>query len=151
MKCRVDIFNEQNRQLVTTGLASLACKIWQAEGTVDAVLHVVLVNDSELMALNKQFLGRDYLTDVIAFPITEADDDSFEGEIYISIDRIFENAKTFAVIPQTELARIVIHGVLHFLGYTDKTPDEKHQMSQREDHYLKLAELETTALSQQEP
>ncbi len=151
MKCKVDIFNEQSRPVDVSGLVSAARKVWDEEGKSDALLNVVLVDDSRLLALNKQFLGRDYLTDVIAFPITEATDDSFEGEIYISIDRVVENAAAFAVTPQIELTRIVIHGILHFLGYTDKNADAKKKMSMREDHYLKLAEAETTMLSRREP
>ena len=64
--------------------------------------------------------------------------DMFEGEIYISVDRVLENASIYNVEPDDELKRMAVHGVLHFLGYKDKTDPEKREMTERENYYISL-------------
>ncbi|MFQ5648630.1 MAG: rRNA maturation RNase YbeY [bacterium] len=121
------------------GVEKLAQAIWQKEASKDAQLNIIFVNDSALVELNKQYLSRGHKTDVIAFPLSKATDTSFEGEIYISVERVVENAGEYGASVGMELKRVVVHGILHFLGYCDKTPEKRRLMSQREDYYLNLS------------
>jgi len=116
----------------------LAAKVWENEADKPAEINVIMVNDSELLELNKQYLKHDTLTDVIAFPLSDATDAQFEAEIYVSIDRVMENSSRYGVPPEEELKRTVTHGILHFLGYRDKHPEDKKRMSARENYYLDM-------------
>ncbi len=86
--------------------------------------------------MNIKYLNHNTLTDIITFDYTE--ENVISGEIFISIDRVRENAKTFKVSHQQEFKRIIIHGLLHLCGYSDKTTDDKKVMTQKEDYYLNL-------------
>ncbi|NUO03015.1 MAG: rRNA maturation RNase YbeY, partial [Saprospiraceae bacterium] len=83
------------------------------------------------------YLDHDTLTDVITFPYSEASD-AIEGDIFISIDRIRENAQKFGAAFDVELRRVMAHGALHLCGYLDKTPEEKTLMSAKEDEAIRL-------------
>lgn len=95
-------------------------------------------SDSFLLDINKKFLRHNTLTDIITFQYPA---DKLSGEIFISIPRVRENAKKFNVSIQQELYRVIIHGVLHLCGYTDKNNSDKVLMSKREDYYLKRAAI----------
>ena len=97
-------------------------------------LNFIFCSDEKLLEINKQYLQRDYLTDVISFDLSEGDE--IAGEVYISEERIRENAQEMRQSVENERNRIVFHGLLHLLGYDDKTKGEKEQMNEREDHYL---------------
>jgi probable rRNA maturation factor len=96
-------------------------------------IQFVFCNDARLLQINIEYLDHDTLTDIITFPYGE---EYIEGDIYISIDRIRENADTFGVTFEQELHRVIIHGVLHLCGYGDKTPEEKNTMTGKENDYL---------------
>ena len=98
-------------------------------------LNFIFCNDAYLHKINIEFLNHDTLTDIITFPY-HALTDPIESDIYISIDRIQENAATFNIPFLTELKRVMIHGVLHLCGYGDKTEQEKRLMRTKEDFYL---------------
>lgn len=98
-------------------------------------LSYIFCSDDYLLEINKKHLQHDDFTDIITFDLS--DDDTITGEIYISIDRIRENAKVFNTDFPAELARVMIHGALHLCGYGDKTPSEQQQMRSKEDQYLK--------------
>jgi len=83
-------------------------------------VNIILTDDESLLKINVDFLGHDTYTDTITFSYNEMDNEVF-GDIYISLDRVRENAKTFNTTIQKELVRIMIHGVLHLCGYEDKT------------------------------
>lgn len=83
----------------------------------------VFVSDEKLAAMNVEFLAHDTYTDIITFDLSESDAE-LVGEIYISIDRVAENAKSFGVPYLHELHRVIFHGVLHLCGFGDKTDDE---------------------------
>jgi rRNA maturation RNase YbeY len=103
-------------------------------------LDINLGSDDWLLEINKDFLNHDYLTDIITFNYNEGT--LIAGEICISLDRVNDNASTFKVPRETELLRVVIHGVLHLCGLKDKTDDEKSKMREAEDYFLnKLALL----------
>lgn len=96
----------------------------------------IFCSDNFLLELNKQYLQHDFYTDVLTFSIPM--DTSIQGDIYISIDRIKENAKIFCVSYQNELLRVMIHGVLHLCGYNDNSKNKISVMRQKEDFFLKL-------------
>ena len=81
-----------------------------------SLLNFVFCNDEYLVQINRDYLGHDYYTDIISFPLKE---DPIEGDIFISIDRIRENAQEYNVTFEEELKRVMIHGLLHFFGYDD--------------------------------
>ena len=100
-----------------------------------ATISIILTNDKQLLQLKKQYFKQDALTDVITFNLEE-DNDPIEGEIYISLNRVSENAREFKQDIKKELKRVIIHGCLHLLGYDDQTPKGKKTMTRMEDHYL---------------
>jgi len=131
----VDIFNTTDAETDEDTLADLARRIWEQEGGKQGRINLVLTDDTGIVALNEKYLNRDYITDVIAFPIEETEDD-FEGEVYVDLLQVERNAKTLAVSPGEELRRVVAHGILHFLGYSDLAPAQKGEMTKRENLYL---------------
>ena len=138
MKFQVSIHNGQAHQISVNGIKELTEKVWQAESKNNASLTIILVDDSYIKKLNKDFLNKNSVTDVIAFPLSNDAEDVFEGEIYISVDRVLENTSIYNVELGVELKRMAVHGVLHFLGYKDKSDTEKHEMTARENYYLSL-------------
>lgn len=99
-------------------------------------LSFVFCSDSYLLEINKQYLDHDTFTDIVTFDSSE-DEDSISGDIFISIERIRENAVKFSVSERDELHRVIIHGVLHLCGYYDKKKEDKALMTEKEDYYLK--------------
>ena len=100
-----------------------------------ATISIILSNDEKLLQLKKQYFQQDLLTDVITFNLEESGD-PIEGEIYISLNRVTENAREFQQDLGQELKRVIIHGFLHLLGYDDQTSEEKKEMTRMEDQYL---------------
>ena len=99
-------------------------------------LTYVFCNDDYLHKLNLQFLNHDTLTDIISFDNSLGK--QIHGEIYISVERVKENAGTYQVAFLEELHRVIIHGVLHFCGYKDKTKKQQETMSRKENEALDL-------------
>ena len=99
-------------------------------------LQYIFCDDSYLLAMNQQFLNHDTLTDIITFDMSEQEDE-VTGEIYISIDRVAENAKKFSVAYKDELHRVIFHGALHLCGFKDKKTADKEEMRKQEDKCLK--------------
>ena len=100
--------------------------------TLDSVDYF-FISDEELQDINLEFLQHEELTDVITFPYSY---DPIRAEIYISVDRVIENAQQLNVSVGTELNRVMVHGLLHMCGYKDKTDKEKSQIRALEDYYL---------------
>ena len=98
-------------------------------------LDYIFCTDEYLLRINQDFLKHDDLTDIITFDLSETKD-SITGEIYISIDRVRENAAKFGVSLQTELLRVMFHGALHLCEYRDKKPKDVAMMRSKEDFYL---------------
>lgn len=112
-------------------------RVAEKEGAFIEEINYVFCSDAYLLTLNQGFLRHNTLTDIITFDHTE--DPSFlEGEIYISIERVKENAKKYQVPFDEELSRVMIHGILHLLGYKDKKPAEKALMRKKEEASLSL-------------
>lgn len=99
-------------------------------------LNCILCSDEYLLNINRQFLQHDYYTDIITFPLEENDNKVF-AEIYISIERIADNATKNMIDNETEFNRVLFHGVLHLCGFNDKTKTEKQKMDSMEDLWLK--------------
>jgi rRNA maturation RNase YbeY len=102
-------------------------------------IYFVFCSDAYLLNMNKQYLNHDTYTDIITFDYSkESTTQAISGDIFISIDRVKENAIQFSKSFEDELHRVVIHGVLHLLGYTDKTKKGKIEMTKQEDACLKV-------------
>jgi len=99
-------------------------------------IAVILTDKKHLLALNKEHLKHDYHTDIITFNYN--DGKTISGDLFISIDRIKENALTYTVPAKQELLRVIIHGILHLLGYNDATENEKRVIRKKEDDALSL-------------
>lgn len=111
-------------------------KVIKAEGKEVGDISFISCSDEYLLEVNKKFLEHDYYTDVITFDYVE--NDIISGDIFISIDRIKANSVEFKCDFTNEFLRILIHGVLHLIGYKDKTKSDKLLMTQKEDFYLNL-------------
>ena len=106
-----------------------------AEGYKLKELTFIFCSDAYLLQINQQYLDHDTYTDIITFDNSE-EEGKITGDIFISIERIRENAQKFKVSEADELHRVIIHGALHLLGYQDKTAASKEKMTQKEDEYL---------------
>jgi probable rRNA maturation factor len=104
------------------------------ENKTCGLINYIFCNDSYLLELNKSYLNHSTLTDIITFDNSE--DDAISGEIYISIERVKENAVLFNQSFTDELNRVMIHGILHLLGNKDKSPRDKSTMRKKEDDCL---------------
>ena len=106
-----------------------------SEGYKLQEINYIFCSDAYLLQINRQYLDHDTYTDIITFDNSEKEK-VITGDIFISIDRIRENATKFDTGLVNELNRVIIHGALHLLGYTDKTAENKKIMTSKEDHYL---------------
>lgn len=95
---------------------------------------IVFCSDKYLLDINRQYLDHNYYTDIVTFDYVE--NSTISGDLFISIDRVKENAEKYNTSFVKELFRVVFHGILHIIGYNDKTEDEKMKMRQMENYYL---------------
>ena len=116
-------------------LKSFIEKRVKKEGLSIESLNYVFCSDKYLLEINKQFLGHNYYTDIISFDLSEVSGQLI-GEVYISVDRVKDNAKTHGASFTEELLRVIFHGALHFCGYKDKKPTDSKKMRQMEDLWL---------------
>lgn len=98
-------------------------------------LNYIFCSDKYLLGINIEYLNHDTYTDIITFDNSETEN-LIEGDIFISIERVRENSVSFNVDFETELKRVLVHGVLHLCGYLDKSDDESLTMRQKEDFYI---------------
>jgi len=111
----------------------------EAEGFRVGDLNYIFCSDEHVLQVNRDYLQHDYYTDIITFDQSE-EDDLIEGDIFISVDRVADNAQQLGVEPATEMRRVLAHGLLHLCGYGDKLPEEELTMRAKEDEWLaKLA------------
>jgi len=101
------------------------------------VLNFIFSNDDGLLKLNQKYLNHSKLTDILTFPAGE-ETEEISGDIYISVERVKENAEKFKETFKMELLRVMIHGVLHLLGLRDKTKAEKNEMRRKENEYIRI-------------
>jgi len=98
-------------------------------------LNYVFCTDEELLEINRQYLNHDYYTDIVSFELSEKDEPA-EGDIYISMDRVRDNALNLGEPLYKELHRVIFHGALHLCGYKDKTKSQSREMRNKEEEYL---------------
>ncbi|PWV53874.1 rRNA maturation RNase YbeY [Chitinophaga sp. S165] len=120
-----------------TRLKAFIKDLFAREGQGLQNLQYVFCTDEYLLQINQEFLQHDTLTDIVTFELGE-DPDVTEGEIYISVDRVKENAMKFGVTEEQELHRVIFHGALHLCGYKDKTKDQSALMREKENECLEL-------------
>jgi len=120
-----------------TALKSFIQSMFKREKRFAISLNYVFCSDEYLLSINKQFLQHDYYTDIITFDLSSTNQ-QVEGEIYISIDRVKDNAQQLGTTIKQELHRVIFHGVLHLCGYKDKKPSDEKNMRALEEKYLKL-------------
>lgn len=127
------VFDFRNRNRLKLFLEKMVRK----EGRLVRNMNVVFCSDDALLEINRQFLNHDYYTDIITFPLSKIDE-PVDAELYISIDRIRENAKTAGISFKNELHRVIFHGCLHLVGYNDKSSQQIKTIRERENKYLRL-------------
>lgn len=139
MSCNIQFFSEgisftlKNK----TSARNWICEVISAEKKRPWYINFVFCSDDYLFDLNRTFLKRVTLTDVISFNFSD-DPGMISGDIYISIERVRKNAEIYLQKFDNELYRVMIHGILHLIGYPDKTKAEKDKMTFLEDKYLEL-------------
>ena len=134
-----NIFSEY--QFNKIKISNILDSIIKNENCSFSVVNIILENDEFLRNLKKKYFNQDVYTDVISFNLEDSEA-PIEGEIYISLPRIIANAKKYRNSLNNEFKRIVIHGLLHLVGYNDLTNSDKKQMTSLEDKYIKLSKGE---------
>lgn len=120
-----------------TILRSVIMELFRKEGKRLDVLSIVFCSDEFLLELNQQFLQHDYYTDILTFTMSDRGA-AIAGELYISVDRVRDNARVLGVSTVQELRRVIFHGALHLCGYKDKLKKDQAIIRQKEDRYLQL-------------
>jgi rRNA maturation RNase YbeY len=116
-------------------LKKYIASIYLEEGKSLHSLNIIFCDDDYLLSINNEFLQHNYYTDIITFDLSN-DNNSIEGELYISIDRILDNALQLQTNKIIELHRVIFHGCLHLCGYGDKSESEQFTMRLKEEYYL---------------
>lgn len=107
----------------------------EEESKIPGNMTVFFCTDAYILEVNRQYLAHDYYTDIITFDYTERK--TISGDLVISVDTVRANATRYGEMFHVELMRVVIHGILHLIGYKDKRPAEKREMRAKESYYLK--------------
>ncbi|MDB4448183.1 rRNA maturation RNase YbeY [Roseivirga sp.] len=114
--------------------------IQNAKQSFDTI-NFIYCSDNYLLEINKEYLDHDYYTDIITFDNKEDDDSALNADIFISIDRVKENATQLNLPFEQELHRVMVHGILHLLGHKDKTEEQKNEMRESEEASLSLLHI----------
>ena len=118
-------------------LKSFLPSLFKKEKKQLAELRYIFCSDDYLLEINMQYLKHNYYTDIITFDLSEGDQ-PINAEIYISVDRVRDNARSFGNTLKNELHRVIFHGALHLCGYKDKSQQDEKLMRKMEDQYLRL-------------
>ena len=140
----INITSDCDPYLVSPNLKcikALVKNILSENNIKDAELSYIFCNDNYLLDLKKKFFNQDHLTDVIAFRLNNYEEQRVEGEIYISLPRAKENAQIYEEPYEREVARLIIHGCLHLIGYLDKTKKQRNIMSKSENYFLNKIDM----------
>ena len=115
-------------------------RVIESEDKTEGEINYIFCDDEYLLAKNIEFLNHDTLTDIISFDYTMGN--LISGDVFISVERVKENALEYNVAFEEELKRVIVHGVLHYCGYKDKTPDDEHLMREKEEEKIALFHVE---------
>jgi len=115
-------------------------KVIESEQCVVGEIVYAFFNDKDLKTLNNKYLGHNYYTDVLSF--NDSCEKIINGNIAISVDRVKDNGKTYGVAFDHEMLRVMVHGLLHFMGYNDSNEDEKSEMTKKENEKIKMFHVE---------
>ncbi len=140
MKVRFHYDVEGFRLRDVSAVKKIISRIIADAGLKPGVCDVIFTDDEKLYEINREFLGHDYYTDIITFNYNEGK--TVNGEIYISVDRVKDNAVNLSVKLKSEIRRVIFHGFLHLCGYDDTNPELKNRMTEREEMYLALSYAE---------
>ena len=138
----INFFNEDSNYILKDKKIIrqwIANSIIEEDKTLEQI-NIIFCSDEYLYELNTAYLNHDTLTDIITFQYNE-DKELIHSDIFISIDRVKENAKEYRQSIKNELHRMIIHGTLHLCGYKDKKPTEKNLMTSKENYYLNKLDL----------
>ena len=116
--------------------------VYENENVYDYHISIIFTNDELVSSLKKSFFKINELTDVIAFRLNDYSEKNVEGEVYISVERVFYNAKKYNEKKTNEISRVLIHGILHLLNYKDNEKESKELMTSKENHYLTKVDCE---------
>ena len=116
--------------------------VYENENVHDCNISIIFTNDELVSSLKKFFFKINELTDVIAFRLNDYSEKNVEGEVYISVERVFYNAKKYDEKKTIEISRVLIHGILHLLNYKDNEKESKNLMTSKENHYLSKVDCE---------
>ena len=130
------VYNTDFKIKNETKIISWISSFCKKEGFIIDSLVFAFFNDADLKDLNVRFLSHDFYTDVISFD--ESNNSFIKGNIAISVDRVKDNASTFTSLFDDELKRVIIHGVLHLMGFNDKTDEEKSLIREKEDSAIEM-------------
>ena len=111
-----------------------------SENKKEGDINYIFCDDEFILTINQQYLNHDYYTDIISFDYSVGNE--LHGDIFISVERVHENAEDFKVSFEDELKRVIIHGVLHYCGYKDKSEEEEKAMRSKEDEKIKMFHVE---------
>lgn len=117
-----------------TRLKNFIESVFRKEKKQLASINYIFCSDQQLLEINQLFLKHDFYTDIITFELSESK--FTEGEVYISVDRVRDNARLLGVSFKSELLRVIFHGALHLCGFNDKSKTEKQTMREKEGFYL---------------
>jgi rRNA maturation RNase YbeY len=130
----LQIYNTTRRTIPESLLVDTVMAVLEEEGYQEDSIGAVYCGNRMIRRINREFLGHDYATDTITFRYNEGAE--IDGEFYISLDVIAENASRFGTSFESELLRVTIHSALHLIGYDDGSVEARKAMTDREDHYL---------------
>ena len=116
--------------------------VYEDENVYDYHISIIFTNDELVSSLKKSFFKINELTDVIAFRLNDYSEKNVEGEVYISVQRVFYNAKKYNEKKTNEISRVLIHGILHLLNYKDNEKESKDLMTSKENHYMTKVDCE---------
>lgn len=115
-------------------------RVAASENSNIEALTYIFVSDQELYEMNVKYLKHNTLTDIITF--NYGTNDHLQGDVFISVDRVLENAQTYEVTEAEEMQRVLVHGLLHLIGYNDKSAEEQHEMRVKENEKIKMFHVE---------
>lgn len=135
MKVQIEYLTNEKEKISVRQINSWVERIIHKENRKLGKIEIIITSDEQLLAINRTYLNHNYFTDIITFGNNKKD--IVYGNIFISIERIKENAHKYQVTIKREMYRVISHGILHLLGYNDRNEKEKYMMRKKEDKYLK--------------